>query len=171
MSIEIRVTENFTDEQREQVFGWGTDIFGVEAHNYRWQPKRWHVLLEADGRLVTHVGLLKHVVKVGGEPVTVGGIGGVATRGEAHGRGYATQAMRFAESYMCEQLQVDFGLLFCRDPLVAFYRKLGWQLLPERAQAEQPSGKIILPFHAFVRPCQAQSSWPPGSIDLDGLPW
>jgi aminoglycoside 2'-N-acetyltransferase I len=170
MSIEIRVSENFSDEERQKLFGWGKDIFGVEAYDYRWQPKRWHVFLEADGELTSHVGLLSHVVKVGGEPVAVGGVGGVVTRGDAHGRGYATEAMRFAASYMCEQLEVDFGMLFCRDLLVNFYRKLGWQLLEERALVEQPTGKIPLPFNVFVLPCRGRA-WPQGSIDLDGLPW
>jgi hypothetical protein len=68
----IRQTEALTDEEEQQLFGWGENIFDVAALKLSWRPKDLHFLLYADGEPVSHVGVLKHVVSVNGEPATVG---------------------------------------------------------------------------------------------------
>ena len=79
MAEEIRQTEALTDEEKQLLFGWGENIFGVAALKLSWRPKDLHFLLCADGEPVTHVGVVKHTVSVNGEPATVGGVGGVVT--------------------------------------------------------------------------------------------
>jgi hypothetical protein len=68
LSLEIRYTEALTEEERQALFGWGKDIFGVEDRNYRWRPKDYHFITEEDGRPLSHVGIIKTVVSVGGRP-------------------------------------------------------------------------------------------------------
>ncbi|HEX8708513.1 MAG TPA: GNAT family N-acetyltransferase [Pyrinomonadaceae bacterium] len=170
MRIEIRVAEKVTDEEHERLSGWGEDLFGTADLNIRWRPKDWHIILEVDGLIASHVGVLEHTVEVEGQPVKVGGIGSVITVGEMHGRGYAHQALRRAEQFMCEELKVEFGLLFCLDRLMPFYQRQGWQLVREPVEYDQPLGKVISQLNVMVLPCRGQS-WPAGKTDLRSLPW
>ncbi|HEV7842883.1 MAG TPA: GNAT family N-acetyltransferase, partial [Pyrinomonadaceae bacterium] len=138
--------------------------------NLKWKAKDLHLFVDVDGRPVTHVGLLQHTISVGERPVKVCGVGAVVTELKAHGKGYASHAMRYAKTLMCKEWEVDFGLLFCRDPLVPFYECLGWQQLKEPVEVEQPSGPIQIPVNVMVLPCRAEA-WPTGHVKLNGLPW
>jgi GNAT superfamily N-acetyltransferase len=168
--MEIRVEDKVSDEERRELFGWGKDIFVVEHLNLKWRPKDLHLFVDVDASPVTHVGLLRHTISVGEQPVKVCGVGSVVTALKAHGKGYASYAMRHVKTLMCEQWGVDFGLLFCRDPLVPFYERLGWQRLQEPVEIEQPSGPIPFPLNVMVLPCRAET-WPTGRVKLNGLPW
>jgi aminoglycoside 2'-N-acetyltransferase I len=170
MSESIRVASELTDEERQRLFGWGENIFGIEDSKYTWRPKDIHVILDVDGKAASHVGLVDHTVNVSGKRVRVGGVGGVATNGLMHGRGYAQKTLRYAEKFMCEELKVEFGLLFCLDRLKPFYERQNWQLLQEPVEFDQPSGKMISPLNVMVLPCTGER-WPAGAIYLDSLPW
>src|SRR5918998_1117131 len=99
----MRVSEMLTEGERRTLFEWGEKIFGVEDLQYRWRPKDLHFLMEEDGRLVSHVGLLRHAVSAGGRRVDVAGVGGVVTVPEAQGRGYAQRGMRHAAEFFCRE--------------------------------------------------------------------
>ncbi|MDT5123134.1 MAG: hypothetical protein QOC96_2616 [Acidobacteriota bacterium] len=170
MSEEIRLVKDLTDEERQRLFGWGENIFGMEDRNYRWRPKDLHFILDVDGEPVSHVGLIDHTVKVAEQPVRIGGIGAVVTAGDLHGRGYAQKTLRYAEKFMCEELKVEFGLLFCLDRLKPFYERQGWQLLREVVEFDQPAGKMVSPLNVMVLPCR-KSVWPAGATDICSLPW
>jgi GNAT superfamily N-acetyltransferase len=96
MTTEIRQTESLTDAEKQQFFDWGDDIFGAANLNLRWRPKDVHFVLYVDGTAVSHVGVLKHVVSVAGQAVTVGGVGGVVTVPAKQKRGYARELMQHA---------------------------------------------------------------------------
>ncbi|HEX8847637.1 MAG TPA: GNAT family N-acetyltransferase [Pyrinomonadaceae bacterium] len=170
MSETIRLATELTDDERQRLFGWGENIFGIEDGKYQWRPKDLHFILDVDGEAASHVGLIDQTVKVAGEPVRVGGIGAVVTAGAMHGRGYARKTLRYAEKYMCEELKVEFGLLFCLDRLRPFYEGQHWQIVDEPVEFEQRSGKMISPLNVMVLPC-GQRAWPAGSVDLCSYPW
>ena len=48
MGVEIRFADALTDAERQALFGWGENIFGVEDMLYRWRPKEYHFITEAD---------------------------------------------------------------------------------------------------------------------------
>lgn len=170
MSETIRVVKELTEAERQRLFGWGQNIFGVEDNKYTWRPKDLHIILDVDGEAASHVGLIEQTVTVAGKPVRVAGVGGIVTAGEMHGRGYAQKAMRYAEKVMCEELKVKFGLLICLDRLKPFYERQNWQLLKEPVEFDQPSGKMVSPLNVMVLPCKAET-WPAGTVDLCSLPW
>lgn len=170
MSETIRVTSALNEEERRRLFGWGEHIFGVEDHKYTWRPKEIHIVLDVDGLPASHVGLLDHTVDVGGHRVRVAGVGGVATNGELHGRGYARKLMSYATDFMRDEMKVEFGLLFCLDPLKSFYERLGWQLVTEPVWVGQPMGRILSPLNVMVLPFDGRA-WPEGTTDLGSLPW
>jgi aminoglycoside 2'-N-acetyltransferase I len=171
LGVEVRLTDRLSDEERRELFEWGEDIFGLRTFKIQWRPKDLHFVVEASGRPVAHVGVLRHTVRVGGRAVTVGGVGGVVTRGDTQGRGYARLAMGRACSFLREEMGVEFGFLFCRDPLVPFYEKLGWQLLRAPVMVEQgDEGPRRMPLNAMVLPFGGRA-WPEGEVSLDSLPW
>lgn len=169
--MKIRVEKQMSDEERSHLFGWGEDIFGANHLNIRWRPKELHIFVDVDGRAETHVGLLQHTVSVGERPVRVAGVGGVATARDSHGKGYATEAMRYAGDFMCREWGVEFGLLFCRDPLVPFYERLGWRMVSAPVEVEQPDVVVPAPLNVMVLPCKAVDDWPPGPVKLLSFPW
>ncbi|HEX8292306.1 MAG TPA: GNAT family N-acetyltransferase, partial [Pyrinomonadaceae bacterium] len=131
MSVEIRYAEELTEEERQALFFWGKDIFGVEDSNYRWRPKDYHFITEEDGRPLSHVGVVKTAVGVAGRQVTVGGVGGVATRPKAQGRGLVHAAMLQAAEFIRHELGAEFGMLFCLPRLEPFYARQGWQAVED----------------------------------------
>jgi hypothetical protein len=170
LSVEIRYAESLSKEEWQALFGWGENIFGLEDAGFKWRPKDYHFITEEDGRPLSHVGVLKTTLKAGGREVTVGGVGGVVTRPEAQGRRYVHAAMRRAAAFMCEELRVDAGALFCLQRLVPFYAGQGWRLLEEETEFEQPSGRVVSPFRVMVLPC-GDFKWPAGRVEVAGLPW
>ena len=170
MSVEIRVAEKLTEAEKHTLFEWGENIWGVEDLRYRWRPKDLHFMLEEDGRLVSHVGLVRHAVRAGGQAVDVAGVGGVVTVPEAQGRGLAQRGMRHAAEFFCHEWGVEFGLLFCRDALVAFYERLGWQMVEAPVFVEQPDGPVESTINVMVLPCDGRA-WPAGEVRLESFPW
>lgn len=169
MTEEIKISESLSDIEKQQLFGWGKDIFGAESLNLHWRPKELHLLLYAREKAVSHVGLLKHTVSVEGRAVTVGGVGGVVTVPEMQKREYAWLLMRHAAKLFGEW-EVDAGLLFCLQRMVAFYGSLGWQVVGQPVMIEQPDGKIASPLQVMVLPSNGHV-WRDGSVELDSLPW
>src|SRR3954465_7697077 len=112
MSFEIKQAENLSADEGQRLYGWGEDIFGANHFNLTWRPKDLHFLLYEDGELQSHVGVLKHTVFAGEKPVTVGGVGGVATLPGAQKKGYAKMLMRRAAEVFEREWKVDAGLLF-----------------------------------------------------------
>lgn len=170
MPTKIRFAKIMTDEERHTLFEWGKNIFGVEDMLYQWRPKVWHFFVEDEDRVVSHVGVLEAVVRAGDTEVKVGGIGGVVSLPEVQGRGHIHAAMQRAAEFMRDELQVEFGMLFCLPRLVPFYARQGWQLLEESVEFEQPSGPVISPFRSMVLSWDGRE-WPAGKINVGGLPW
>jgi hypothetical protein len=170
LSVEIRYAESLTKEEWQALFGWGDHIFGLEDAGYRWRPKDYHFVTEEGGRALSHVGVVKAAVSVGGRRLTVGGVGGVVTVPEAQGRRLVHAAMRQADEFICRELGADFGMLFCLPRLEPFYARQGWQALEDEVEIEQPDGKVVWPYRVMVKPC-GERVWPAGRVEVEGLPW
>jgi aminoglycoside 2'-N-acetyltransferase I len=170
MAINIRLEKALTDEEHFALFGWGENIFGVEDKRFSWRPKDWHFIVEEEGHVLSHVGVMETSVRVGETDIKVGGIGGVVSVPEAQGRGNIHAAMSRAAEFMGDQLRVEFGMLFCLPRLVPFYARQNWQLLNDAVEFEQPSGKVVSPFHSMVLPFDNRA-WPEGEVKVGGLPW
>ena len=130
----------------------------------------FRVLVTHDGELVSHVGLFIRSCDWDDRTVHVGGIGGVVTAAPQRGLGFASAGMRTAVKTLQQEHDVDFGMLFCEDHNIAFYRALGWQPFSGTVFAEQPEGRI---HHDAVAPFVYDFKLAPraGTIDLRGLPW
>jgi aminoglycoside 2'-N-acetyltransferase I len=137
----------------------------------QWAPADLRVLIEApsDG-LACHVGIYFRTVSWNGRKVHIGGIGGVSTRADCRGQGYASIALNAAIQTMRDHEAVQFALLFCEPHNFAFYQARGWHPFAGEIYAEQPNGRIrfeaMAPFVFGFGRAPRQ-----GTIDLCGLPW
>jgi len=165
----IRQADSLSDSEKQQLFGWGDDIFGGDSLKLEWRPKELHFMLEVAGVMVSHVGVLRHEVSVAGKSVMVGGVGGVVTVPEWQRRGYARELMQHTVNFFAEW-KVDAGLLFCFPRRVKFYESQGWRILAQPVMVEQPAGEIVSPLGVMVFPL-AGYSWPDGEVKLNSLPW
>jgi GNAT superfamily N-acetyltransferase len=166
----IRQADTFTSDDERRLFLWGADVFDTSHLRLQWRAKDVHFFWEVDERSASHVGVLKHVVRVGGQPITVGGLGGVVTRPEAQRQGVARLLMQHAAEYMGRCWGVEAGLLFCLPRMIAYYERLGWQVVTDDVLIKQPAGKVTSPVPVMVLPFGGRV-WPAGEVDLDSLPW
>ena len=169
-AMEMKIVEHLSDEDRQILFGWGYDLFGVAAYGLSWRAKDWHALRLEYGQLVAKASILKHRLFVNQEGLWVGGVGGVITIPTAQKLGHATAIMAYTADHIRDHLRVPFGLLFCREPLVQFYARLGWHLINHSVIIRQPGGEKISPLPVMVLSCSA-ASWPKGTVRLDSEPW
>jgi GNAT superfamily N-acetyltransferase len=170
MEIEAKRTGELTESERARIDAWLIQQFAEESDDYEWSDVNWHVMLRVDGQLVSHVEIVERTGTVDGEPVKLGGIGGVVTLPEWRGRGLATAALARATALMRDELQVAFGLLICGQNMIPFYGRLGWHVVEGPLVFDQPDGKVVFDDVTMVLPC-ASEFWPAGTIDLCGLPW
>jgi ribosomal protein S18 acetylase RimI-like enzyme len=171
MEIEIKSDRDLTTAERGQTDDCLRRAFrGLVDYHYQWSEADWHVMVRVDGALVSYLAIVERVGAVNGQPVKLGGIGGVATLPEWHGRGLASDAMEKATAFMDKKLGVEFGLLLVDEATEPFYRRLGWELVPGPLVFDQPGGKVTWHELTMVLPF-GEREWPPGTIDLRGLPW
>lgn len=146
-------------------------VAGKPWAHVKWADADLRVLLETpeDG-LVCHVGIYFRTITWNGQKVHVGGIGGVSTREEQRGRGYATIAIDAALHTMRANEAVRFGLLFCEPHNFGFYEARKWQRFKGEVYCEQPGGRIRFDYMApYVYDIVRAPTL--GTIDLCGLPW
>jgi hypothetical protein len=165
--IEVKRDDALAPAERSAVEAWTEVVFGPQP--YVIAPVEWRVLLWLDGQLVSHVGLVRRVVQVGGAPVDVGGVGYVGTLAERRRGGLASRTMGRAHALM-DELGVDFGLLVTSQRTAPFYQSLGWGIVPGPLTFDQPAGPLTWPGVAMALPVRRRD-WPGGPIDLRGLLW
>ncbi len=97
-------------------------------------PNLW-VETDESGTIVAHAGTYAGVLKVEGEEIAVGGIGGVFCREDHQGRGIATQLIE----QCCEQLKRQgAALAFLWTGEHAFYRRSGFELVGRQWMIHAP---------------------------------
>lgn len=141
----------------------------------KWAHADLRVLIDApedssEGGLACHVGVYFRDALWDGRKVQIGGIGGVSTRDDCRGRGYATLALNAAIATMRDHEAIRFAMLFCEPHNEAFYQARGWHPFKGEVYAEQPEGRVR--FEAMA-PFVFDFTGKPrdGVIDLCGLPW
>ena len=147
----------------------------TEIDSIAWASHEWMALGCLDDgttpdALATQLCLLKREILVGGEPVWVAGVGGVATRPEWQRHGLASQLLRAAQTFMRAEIRVPFGLLICADERQHFYAGCGCQSVASTLNFSQDGRQRALKTCVMVLPL-ADQVWPAGEIDLRGLPW
>jgi aminoglycoside 2'-N-acetyltransferase I len=135
-----------------------------------WARPDWAVMVWEDNDMVSNVHIIVRMAKVGDTSVKLGGIGNIATKVEWRNRGYASAALKVAQDFLRNPLQVDFGLMIATEERVPHYEKVGWRVVAKTMMIDQPDGKMAFNIPIMILPVLKQD-WPDGTIDLCGLPW
>ena len=130
----------------------------------------WFFVVERS-EVVAVTGLLFREVLVGGRPVTVAGIGGVATDIRHRNRGCARHLIDTALRFAHDQGGAPFGLLQCTPDLVPFYAERGWRQVPDSLVCRQSDGEFHRSPELPMVTDLGSAPWPAGLIDMNGLPW
>jgi len=175
MSLEIDILNgdaswDRTEPLHNAVFG--REIVGkLPWGHIEWAHADLRALIDApEGGLACHVGIYFRTIDWNAHKVHVGGIGGVMTREDCRGRGYASLALDAAIQTMRANEAVRFAVLFCEEHNFAFYQARGWYPFEGEVYCEQKSGRarfdLMTPFVFDIRRAPRQ-----GVLDLCGLPW
>ena len=137
-----------------------------------WSSPEWCVRMRGPGGdLLSYVGVLIRHARYEGQPVRIGGVGGVKTHPAARRQGLAGLGMRRAVEHFHELADVEFGLLVCESRLLEYYRRLGWQEFGGRLVVRQHGAEADFTFNR-VMVCGVRSHGPTeGTLDLMGPPW
>ncbi|MFE4355982.1 GNAT family N-acetyltransferase [Kitasatospora xanthocidica] len=157
--------------EQAEILGPGDDPYGVAYTGLTFRPKEIHFgVRAADGRLVAHTGLVPLPLTVGGTDLAVMGVGGVCVAPDRRHGGLA-QAVVGAALDHARTLGHRYALLFCRPPLAAFYRGLGFREVAEGVTVEQPEGRLAeMPLRTMWAPLAVGAGWPEGPVRLRSLP-
>lgn len=166
--IQIHATADLPPQQQAELQA----LFDAQfaGSSFHWAAPQWHVLTYLGTALVVCVRVFERTISVGNQPLHVGGVGGVMTLPEWRHRGLASMTLRRAAEFMRHERRVAFALLLCRDEVAPVYAKLGWEFAEGPTSCEQPSGRVTYPRRTMILRFGTQP-WPPGPIDLRGLPW
>ena len=133
----------------------------------------WTVVLEHEGEVIAHVGVVERVIRVGARELRVAGVQSVFVLPEFRRRGLTTSLLEKAMQE-AEARDLDLGLLFCLPELERVYVRSGWISLGRRpaVRADETGAEVPLPEKniCMFYPLR-QLSFPQGPIHLQGNDW
>ncbi|MFJ5775398.1 GNAT family N-acetyltransferase [Streptomyces sp. NPDC093094] len=159
----------YTRTDQTEILGDGADPFGVAGTGLTFLPKDDHFGIRLAGRLVAHAGLLRLSLTAGDTATEAMGVGGVAVAPDVRGRGLARRVVAAALDHARTQ-GPPFALLFCRAPLVPFYRHLGWHPVESPVHVEQHDGPVLMPLCTMWTPLHGAPGLPQGPVRLHSFP-
>ena len=173
MHIDIKPLNQYPPSLTDDIERWDRQIFtgSAEAAD-RWADPDWRLVVWEGDTWVTVLQMFMRTITVGGQPVKVGGIGGVMTLPDRRGHGYATAAMQRAVQFLGDEREVPFSLLICLPKVSPFYAALGWEPVNAPAYYETSGRKQLFVYYTSMMIYRHNGDpWPQGDIDLCGPPW
>lgn len=172
----LRPVDQISDRERAGITSMKTAVYPPRdnedwpGRDREWLAPGWIVLVSQNGEIVSCTGIVKTEAEIEGQTVVIGGVGGIATHPDHRGRGYAELSVNRAIEWMSDQA-VEFALLVCRDELVPYYSKRGWQVFEGTLVVRQFGEPETFTFNnVMVRPvCRPAPK--SGVVDLLGPPW
>jgi predicted GNAT family N-acyltransferase len=146
--------------------------YGAMGADMSWRPKDRHVALRDGGRLVAVGGTVVAEVEVAGAGAfAVVGVGSVVVTRSRRGQGLVAGVLEPLLE-RADDLGPERAMLFCRPQLVELYRRWGFAAIDAPVWADQPGGRVPMPQTGMWRPLRdAAVDWPPGRVDVRGLPF
>lgn len=136
-----------------------------------WAGPQWGVFVwDESDELVSYTGVVRTEGTVDGEPVSIGGVGGIATHPDHRGKGYAAIGIGRGLDLLAG-MGTDFALLVCRDELVGYYEKLGWRLFEGEVVVSQFGEPETFTYNRVMVGDIDRTAPGSGIIDLQGPPW
>lgn len=168
LEIKVAAASLMSSELLRELDDWFDQQFGHIP--YEWANPEWYVFARRERGLVGRLSIVQRQVSVADQQLRVGGIGGVTTKPEFRRRGIATALLLRAATFIRDELRVEFGLLLCQREVASVYARIGWVPVPGPTRFSQSPGTHSYPGDTMILRC-SDRDWPPGPIDLCGLPW
>jgi hypothetical protein len=144
--------------------------FGHTTAALVFRPKDHHIAMRGeDGRLLAAAGATIATISVGDVSFEVVGLGALIVRPDVRGRGLSLP-LRLELRKLALRLGPDRAMLFCEPPQLPLLRAADYRLLETVVRVDQPEGRVEMPLPAMWRPMRP-AGWPPGEVDVDGLPF
>jgi predicted N-acetyltransferase YhbS len=137
------------------------------------RPEARLMLLDGDV-VVAHLGLERRAIEVGSEDVAVAGVAAFAVAPSHQRQGLGRRLTIELLRVLLADLPASFAILGCRPAIAPFYAATGWHRLSVTTRALDPEsgGWAVTDGPTFVLPAgSGLATWPPGPIDLRGMPW
>ena len=178
LSVTLQRLDAVTGTDREELRALSRAVYPPSeavdwpGRHLEWASPEWCVCVRtADGALASFVGIVLQRATYAGQPVRIGGIGGVMTHPALRRRGLVGVGMRRAVEFFQAQGDVAFGLLVCATRLLGYYGSLGWREFAGTLHILQHGQPAVFDFN-HVMTIGVQAPGPvAGSIDLLGPPW
>lgn len=176
LEISIRSSNSLTKEEaREAEILDKLAFFEEDSDDYddgiQWiEESNWDILGCVDGKLVSHIILSKHIIRVGSQSLTIAGVGGVATHPDWRRQGFARRLLKAAEDLMRSEGCYDFGMLFCDTKMIPYYSRNGYTLVHNPLFIMQRGQRVPFNDNKMVLPISGKP-WPEGVVDIPGSPW
>lgn len=100
-----------------------------------------HVVLEVDGRIVSHASVVQRAIEIDDHPFRTGYVEAVATVPQEQGRGHGTAVM----TRLGELIRERFELGVLGTGLFDFYGRLGWERWMGPGAVRTPAGLVATP--------------------------
>ena len=172
LTLSVPRAADLTAAEREAVAELGKGDLNVHPllARLQWSPPDWRVLLRRGDEVVSGLMIVEREIRAGERRVKVAGVGDVATLPQWRRQGYAGMVLERAGAFMRDELDAEFGHLFCAPGLVPYYARFGWLRVDGPSYVQAPWGVETFPEETMVLPLRG-TAWPPGEMDLEGLPW
>jgi predicted GNAT family N-acyltransferase len=170
--MELLELTNLTTIDWAELIAGEEQPWGAEGEALQWRAKDRHVGMRTpDGRMAAAGGAVIVEVDVdGADRFDVVGIGGVFVTRSLRGRGLTGRLLPMLLG-IAETMGPDRAMLFCRPELVGLYGQHGFTEITAPVWADQPDGRIPMPMRAMWRALRPSADWPPGRVDVRGLPF
>ena len=177
-ALQLTRVADLGDDEREEIRALSRAVYPPEewadwpGRLLEWADPEWCVRIRnEDGGLASYTGIVLRDGAVDGEPLRIGGVGGIKTHPEARGRGHARQGIDEALRFFREQADVAFALLVCEPDLVPYYAALGWTEFHGCLRVLQHGEVAEFTFNRVMTNPVRMHGPAAGTIDLRGAPW
>lgn len=170
--MEVVELPPLSDTDWEQLVDREEQPWGPLGEGLSWREKERTIgIRDRDGRLIAAAGaVIAEVAVEGSGSFQVAGLGGLFVTRRARGEGLVAT---LAEPLLAIAAAMGpaHAMLFCRPELVEPYRRLSFSEILAPVWADQPGGRIEMPLRAMWRALRDGARWPPGRVDVSGLPF
>ena len=167
----VELAELTEDDWAELIAG-EEHPWGPAGEGLQWRPKERYVALRAPGgRMVAAGGAAIAEVGVeGGEGFQVVGLGSLFVTRSQRGSGLMSRLVEPMLA-LAREMGPDRAMIFCRPELVALYGRLGFAEIAAPVWVDQPDGRVEVPLRSMWLALHEGAGWPPGRVEVRGLPF
>lgn len=171
-AIELVELDAVNEPDWDELIAGEPEPFGRVGEELSWRDKDRNIgLREPDGRLLAAAGAVLVDVEVAATAsFQVVGLGGLIVTRAARGRGLMRELVD-ALLAVAREMGPSRAMLFCRPELVDLYRRLECVEITGPVWIDQPEGRIEMPLRSMWRPLDEGAHWPPGRVEVRGLPF